>query len=185
MDKRKLEQFKRQAEESSEEMNIHKLINSAKMNEALVGNAAAMFDLEFILKQKAQLKYLQAKSQQQSNSKLLQMLNHSFLWSPTPSFYVFTMALYLVLRRRFRLTFMHLIPMMTIPATLDYYKRDHYIKLSKKEFDEFKKSTKVVSSILAEKKQYVTFEQVLTYCFHLNLDQKVDQRRLLLPIAYF
>ena len=48
--------------------------------------------------------------------------------------------------------------MLTIPATLDYYKRDHYIKLSKKEFTEFKKSTKVVSSILAEKKQYVTFE---------------------------
>ena len=31
------------------------------MNEALVSNAAVMFDLEFILRQKAQLKYLQVK----------------------------------------------------------------------------------------------------------------------------
>ena len=50
MDKRKLEEFKRRQEESSDEMNSHKIINSEKMNEALIGNAAAMFDLEFILK---------------------------------------------------------------------------------------------------------------------------------------
>ena len=58
MDKRKLEQFKRQQTEL-EENNIHALINSSKMNEALIDNAAAMYDLEFILRQKAQLKYLQ------------------------------------------------------------------------------------------------------------------------------
>lgn len=52
MDKRKLEQFKKQAEDD-EEMNIHKLINSPKMNEALVINAGAMLDLDFILRQKA------------------------------------------------------------------------------------------------------------------------------------
>ncbi len=52
MDRRKLDLFKKQAEEE-EEQNIHKLINSSKMNEALVENAAVMFDLEFILKQKA------------------------------------------------------------------------------------------------------------------------------------
>lgn len=49
MDRRKLEQFKRQAEEA-EDQNIHKIINSSKMNEALVGNAAAMFGLEFMLR---------------------------------------------------------------------------------------------------------------------------------------
>ena len=53
MDKRKLEQFKKQQEATADDQNIHKLINSRKMNEALLDNAAAMFDLEFLLKQKA------------------------------------------------------------------------------------------------------------------------------------
>ena len=57
MDRRKLEAFKRQQVEL-EENNIHLLINSNKMNEALIDNASAMFDLEFILRQKAQLRYL-------------------------------------------------------------------------------------------------------------------------------
>jgi len=74
--------------------------------------------------------------------------------------------------------------MMTIPATLDYFKRDHYIKLFKKEYDEFQKSNKIVRQILGEKKSYVTFEQVLSFCFHLSMDSKVDQRKLL-PISYF
>ena len=58
MDLRKLDRFKRQAEESADESNIHFLINSSKINQALIDNASVMFDLEFILKQKAQLKYL-------------------------------------------------------------------------------------------------------------------------------
>ena len=61
MDKRKLEKFKRQAEEE-EEINIHRIINSNQMNDALVNNAAAMFDLDFVLRQKAQLNYLKEKS---------------------------------------------------------------------------------------------------------------------------
>ena len=128
MDKRKLEEFKRRQEESSEEMNIHKIINSTKMNEALVMNAAAMFDLEFILKQKAQLKYLQYRTMTQSKSRIMQYLNHQFLWTPTPTFYLGTLFLYFIIKKRFKLTWTHMLPMMTIPATMDYFKREHYIK---------------------------------------------------------
>ena len=69
---------------------------------------------------------------------------------------------------------MHIIPMMTIPATLDYFKRDHYVKMAKKEHADFTRSTKVVRQILGEKKTYVTFEQVVSFLFHLNLDKKTD-----------
>jgi hypothetical protein len=129
MDLRKLDSFKRQAEESADESNIHRLINSSKINEALIENASVMFDLEFILKQKAQLKYLQAKSNNQSRSKILSLLNHDFLWTPTLLFYLSTAGIFLMCKRRFRLQWIHALPMMTIPATLDYFKRDHYIKL--------------------------------------------------------
>ena len=61
MDKRKLEQFKKQSIDSADELNISKLVHSNKMNEALMDNAERMFDLEFIVKQKAQLKYMQVK----------------------------------------------------------------------------------------------------------------------------
>ena len=60
-----------------------------------------------------------------------------------------------------------MIPAMTVPATADYFKRDHYIRKQKKEYDEFSKANKVVRQILTEKKQYVTLEQVMAFAFHL------------------
>ena len=51
MDKRKLEQFKKQSTyNTADEMNISKLVHSKKMNEALMDNVARMIDLEFIIK---------------------------------------------------------------------------------------------------------------------------------------
>lgn len=137
MDKRKLEEFKRRQDEQSEEINIHQIINSNKMNEALIANASAMFDLEFILKQKAQLSYLQYKMMNQHNSRIMQYLQHQFLWTPTPAFYIGTVLCYFLVKKRLRLTWTHLLPTMTIPATMDYFKRDHYIKKQKKEYAEF------------------------------------------------
>ena len=61
MDKRKLEQFKKQTIDSADELNILKIVNSSKMNEALIDNVERMNDLEFVVKQKSQLKYLQDK----------------------------------------------------------------------------------------------------------------------------
>ena len=58
MDKRKLEQFKKQSIDNVDELNILKIVNSSKMNEALMDNVEKMLDLEFVVKQKAQLKYL-------------------------------------------------------------------------------------------------------------------------------
>jgi len=182
MDQRKLESFKRHAEDE-EELNIHRLINSTKMNEALVENAATMFELEFLLRQKAQLKYLQRKMKNESVSKIMNMLNHQFLWQPTPLFYIATAFGFLLAKNRYRLQPITFLPFLMIPATLDYLKRDYYIKLEKKDYDEFKRATTVVRQILGEKKQYVTLEQVLTFCFHLNMDNQIDQRRLL-PISF-
>ena len=165
-------------------MNIHQIINSTKMNEALVENAGAMFELEFILKQKAQLSYLQYKKTNTSNSRIMQYISHEFLWTPTPIFYLGTAFVYIIIKRRMKWTWTHFVPMLTIPATMDYFKRDFYIKKQKKEYAEFQKATQTVHDILGEKKQYVTLEQVLTFIFHLNMDNKVDQRKLL-PISYF
>mgnify|MGYP001269976556 FL=1 len=107
------------------------------MNEALVANAGAMFELEFVLKQKAQLKYLESRMKNQSKSRMFQYLQHEFLWNPTPSFYLGTVVVYFMIKKKFRLTWTHLLPMLTIPATLDYFKRERYIKLQKKEYAEF------------------------------------------------
>ena len=73
------------------------------------------------------------------------MMNHQFLWQPTPLYYVSTFFLFIGIRRRFKLGWMHLIPFALVPATLDYLKRDYYIKMQKKEYEEFRNSTKVVS----------------------------------------
>ena len=46
----------------TEAQKTQQILNSTKVNEALLNNVERMFDLEFELKQKAQLKYLQAKT---------------------------------------------------------------------------------------------------------------------------
>ena len=153
------------------------------MNEALMDNAERMFDLEFIVKQKAQLKYLQVKQQKfQTRFKIFNFLSHEFLWSPTPLYYLGTLFLYQILKVRFRLTPVHFIPMLAVPVTVDYYKRDYYVKQFPKEYKDMKKSQKIVMQIIDEKKRYVTLEQVLRFVTHLNMDQLYDQKKLL-PIS--
>ena len=50
MDKRKLEHFKKQSIDNVDELNILKIVNSSKMNEALMDNVERMLDLEFVVK---------------------------------------------------------------------------------------------------------------------------------------
>jgi hypothetical protein len=87
-----------------------------------------MFDLEFTVKQKAQLKYLQEKTNKfHSRLKLLNIFSHEFLWSPTPVYYAGSFLLYLMVKNRMRLTMIHALPFLAIPPTLDYFKRDFYV----------------------------------------------------------
>ena len=53
MDKRKLDHFKKQAQDFSEDTNMREILNSTQINQALIDNAETMLGLEFILKQKA------------------------------------------------------------------------------------------------------------------------------------
>lgn len=54
MDRRKIEQFKESEQantgEISDNLRMHQIINSKKVNEALLDNVEQMFDLEFTLK---------------------------------------------------------------------------------------------------------------------------------------
>jgi len=52
MDKRKIEAFKK-VNQSTEDFKINQIINSTKVNEALLDNVEHMFELEFVLKQRA------------------------------------------------------------------------------------------------------------------------------------
>ena len=100
------------------------------MNEALMDNTERMLDLEFVVKQKAQLKYLQAKQQKfKTRLMFINMLSHDFLWSPTPAYYIVTLFIWQIAKSKIRLTPIHLIPMTAIPISMDYFKRDHYCKM--------------------------------------------------------
>ena len=150
MDRRKIEKFKAENEAHSgdiaENMRIHQIVNSKKVNEALLDQTEELFELEFTLKQKAQLKYLQVKSTKfQTRFKILNMLSHEFLWAPTPVYYVMTSFMYFLLKNKFRLTLMHAIPFLAIPPTMDYYKRDHYVSQFPEDKKALSKSTEVVN----------------------------------------
>lgn len=61
MDRRKLKQIETNKEMERESITIEDIVNSKRINEVLLDKAEELFMLEFTLKQKAQLKYLQEK----------------------------------------------------------------------------------------------------------------------------
>lgn len=61
MDKRKLQQLEHNREIERESITIEDIVNSKRINEVLLDKAEELFALEFTLKQKAQLKYMQEK----------------------------------------------------------------------------------------------------------------------------
>ena len=59
--------------------------------------------------------------------KLLNILSHEYLWSPTPIYYCITVVLFMFARRRWALTPYSIIPFMALPVTMDYIKREYYV----------------------------------------------------------
>ena len=91
------------------------------------------------------MKYMQIKSQKfQTRFKLVNMLSHEFLWSPTPLYYAFTFVVYTAVKNRYQLSMMQFLPFLAIPATCDYFKRDYYVNCFPKERKEMKQATTVV-----------------------------------------
>ena len=141
MDKRKLSG----GEFSDEGLTIHDILNSRKVNEALLLNAEEMFHLEADLKLKAQLRYMEEKQKkQQRRMKFFNYLSHEFLWSPTPVYYFVTLLFFIVIKKRYSLKPYTIIPFMAIPVTMDYAKREFYVSSFK---EEKSKLTKVRRSV--------------------------------------
>ena len=128
MDKRKLQQLEHNREIERESVTIEDIVNSKRINEVLLDKTEELFGLEFTLKQKAQLKYMQEKQKKAQNRvKLLNILSHEFLWSPTPIYYCITVVLFMYSRRKWALKPYTFIPFMGLPATMDYIKREYYV----------------------------------------------------------
>src|ERR1017187_5401378 len=88
---------------------------------ALLDSLEEMIEGEFALKQKAQLKYMEVKQKKSAfRFKLLNLMSHEFLWSPTPIYYLCTAFLYILARRRWALKPYTFIPFLSIPITCDY-----------------------------------------------------------------
>jgi hypothetical protein len=120
-------------------------LNSPKVNEAVLDNIEVMFETEFILKQKAQLKYLESKSKKmKSRGFILNSFSHEFLWTATPAYYVSSFMLFILLKNRYNLRIAHSLPFMALPPTGDYIKRDYYIKKFPEDNKTFYKSKQVV-----------------------------------------
>lgn len=52
-------------------------------------------------------------------------------------YYLCTFATFVIVRKKFRLQWATMLPFLMVPVTLDYLKRDYYIKLDKKDYKEF------------------------------------------------
>jgi len=159
---------------------VEDIVNSKRINEALLDKAEELFALEFTLKQKAQLKYMQEKQKKSANRiKLLNMLSHEYLWSPTPIYYCMAVFLFSVCRRKWALKPYTIIPFMALPATMDYVKREYYVGSFVEEKKKLTQVRKTVHAIVEEKKRHVKFEQVFRFLFQVNFDRPIDELPLL------
>ena len=98
------------------------------MNETLLINVEEMFELEFDIKMKAQLKYLEMKEKSKQRKGFLSAIRHEYLWTPTTTFYLGSFLAFLFIRNKFKLQMFNIIPFMMIPVTLDYLKREFYVQ---------------------------------------------------------
>ena len=118
-----------------------------------------MLDSEFVLKQKAQLRWMEehAKGKMKNNWFTTYMFS-DYLWSPTPLFYCVTFAIYGLLHIRRKVHPYNLIPMMCFPVGCDYMRREAYVQSFKEERKVHKQAQNVVGKLLYEKTSYVTLE---------------------------
>ena len=103
-------------------------MNSKKVNETLLANIEEMFELEFDIKMKAQLKYLEAKEKKKLRGGFLGAIRHEYLWTPTTTFYMAAGLAFFLIRRKYKLQVFHVVPFMMIPVTADYLKREYYVQ---------------------------------------------------------
>ena len=147
------------SERSVVEYSVQDIVNSKKVNQTLLHNANEMFEIENELKLKAQLRYLEMREKDTRRREgIAGAMRHDFLWSATPAFYAGSIFLYFIVRRRYKLQLIHIFPFMMIPTTLDFLKRDYYVKQFKEENKVLCEKRKIVTQIIAEKKAHVTFE---------------------------
>ena len=134
-----------------------------------------MFELEFDIKMKAQLKYMEVKQKRNKRVSALDFLRHEYLWTPTTTFYIGSAIFFLLIRSRLRLPYWQLAPFMILPVTMDYAKREWYVRMiPEKDRKELAERRVLVQQIINEKKKHVSFEQVLRYAIKLNLDKPLD-----------
>ena len=107
-----------------------------------------MFELEYEIKMKAQLKYLEGQDKSKQRKGLWNAMSHDYLWTPTTTFYMGTLALFMILRHKYKWQVIHVLPFMMIPVTADFLKRDHYAKQFSKENQELTEKRKIVQSII-------------------------------------
>ena len=143
-----------------------------------------MFELEFEIKMKAQMKYLEMKDKQKRTHGFRGMLQHDYLWTPTTTFYCGSFLLFLFVRNKMKMQMYNVIPFMIIPVTMDYLKREFFTSSFTKDKVELNKRKKVVQKIINEKKSHVTFEQVCRYLFKLNLDKPIHNQRDFVPYIF-
>ena len=79
------------------------MVNSKKVNQSLLDNCQHMFDLEFDIKMKAQLKYMEVVEKRKERKGIWQAMKHDYLWSPTSTYYVGATFAFLLMKRRIAL----------------------------------------------------------------------------------
>ena len=146
-----------------------------------------MFELEFDIKMKAQLKYMEKKQASKRRDGFFSTLQHEYLWTPTTTYYLAALGLFMFIRKKYQLQLFNVIPFMMLPVTADYLKREYYVsKVEEKDRKELQERRQVIQRIINEKRQFVTFEHVMRYLFRLNLDKPIsrEQQKQFLPLTF-
>ena len=104
------------------------IVNSKKVNETLLKNVNEMFELEFDIKMKAQLLYMESKQRRGDRKGFLSAMRHEYLWTPSTIFYAGSVIMFFLMRKKYKWETLHIIPFMMIPVTMDYVKREWYVQ---------------------------------------------------------
>ena len=131
--------------ESRADFSVQDIVNSKKVNQALLVNVHDMFEIEHEIKMTAQLKYLEFREKDNKRKNgFLAAMRHDYLWTATTGFYVGAVLGFMIMRKRFKLQPIHIFPIMMVPVSLDYMKRDYFVSQFPDENKQLKDKRKVV-----------------------------------------
>ena len=153
---------------------------SHSIDSAMVSNIRDWIYVDQALKQKTISDFYKRK-ELTTDSVLAKLIYPKELYKPTYALYVMAYFAFALFRRKYKLTYVSLLPICLVPYTIDSLRREYYRRQNKPLYDEAKKKRGLAWDLVKKRVAFVSFGQVWQYLFKIDFKSENDLKKLIPP----